>query len=112
MSIKTDSCFSKGTGEPLTEYDTEYQDCMKTLKVLAILLSYPDTNVYKSVDGLVEVLKQESLLSKKTLKELSSFIEDYKNKDFLELQERFVATFDRSRAHCLNLFEHIQGESI
>ncbi len=84
---------------------------MKTLKVLAILLSYPDTNVHKNVDGLVEVLKQESLLSRKTLKELLSFIEDYKNKDFLELQERFVATFDRSRAHCLNLFEHIHGES-
>ncbi|WP_201340728.1 nitrate reductase molybdenum cofactor assembly chaperone [Abyssogena phaseoliformis symbiont] len=40
-----------------------------------------------------------------------SFIEDYKNQDFLELQERFVANFDRSRAHCLNLFEYIHGES-
>jgi nitrate reductase delta subunit len=39
------------------------------------------------------------------------FIEDYKNEDFLELQERFVSTFDRSRNHCLNLFEHIHGES-
>ncbi len=84
---------------------------MKTLKVLAVLLSYPDINVYKNVDDLAETLKQESLLSKKTLKGLLSFIEDYKNKDFLELQERFVATFDRSRAHCLNLFEHIHGES-
>lgn len=84
---------------------------MKTLKVLAVLLSYPDIKVYKNIDDLTEVLKQESLLSKKTLKELLSFIEDYKNKDFLELQERFVATFDRSRAHCLNLFEHIHGES-
>ncbi|MBA5248688.1 Respiratory nitrate reductase delta chain [hydrothermal vent metagenome] len=84
---------------------------MKTLKVLAILLSYPDLNVYKNVDDLAVVLKQESLLSKKTLKELLSFIEDYKNKDFLTLQERFVDTFDRSRAHCLNLFEHIHGES-
>ncbi|CAC9525511.1 Respiratory nitrate reductase delta chain (EC 1.7.99.4) [uncultured Gammaproteobacteria bacterium] len=84
---------------------------MKTLKVLAVLLSYPDINVYKNIDELAEALKQESLLSKKTLKELLSFIEDYKNKDFLELQERFVSTFDRSRAHCLNLFEHIHGES-
>jgi nitrate reductase delta subunit len=84
---------------------------MKTLKVLAVLLSYPDINVYKNVDELTKVLKQESFLSKKTLKELLSFIKDYKNKDFLELQERFVSTFDRSRAHCLNLFEHIHGES-
>ncbi len=84
---------------------------MKTLKILAILLSYPDTNVYKNIDELTDILKQEALLSKKTIKELLSFIENYKNKDFLELQERFVSTFDRSRAHCLNLFEHIHGES-
>ncbi|WP_190600117.1 nitrate reductase molybdenum cofactor assembly chaperone [Candidatus Vesicomyidisocius sp. SY067_SCS001] len=84
---------------------------MKTLKVLAVLLSYPNINVYKNIDELAEVLKQESLLSKKKIKELLSFIEDYKNKDLLELQERFVVTFDRSRIHCLNLFEHIHGES-
>jgi len=84
---------------------------MKTLKVLAILLSYPDINVYKNVDDLSEVLKQEGILPKKILKNLLEFIDDYKNKDFLELQERFVTTFDRSRAHCLNLFEHIHGES-
>lgn len=84
---------------------------MQTLKVLAILLSYPDEAVCKSADDLVEVLKQENLLPKKTLKNLLGFIEDYKNKNFFELQERFVATFDRSRGHCLNLFEHIHGES-
>jgi nitrate reductase delta subunit len=84
---------------------------MKTLKALAVLLSYPDINVYENIDDLAEILKKESLLSKKTLKELLAFISAYKNKDFLELQERFVATFDRSRAHCLNLFEHIHGES-
>ncbi len=84
---------------------------MKILKVLAVLLSYPNINVYKNIDELTEVLKQESLLSKKKIKELLFFIEDYKNKDLLELQERFVATFDRSRIHCLNLFEHIHGES-
>ncbi len=84
---------------------------MKTLKVLAVLLSYPNIHVYKNIDELTEVLKQESLLSKKKIKELLSFIEDYKSKDILELQERFVATFDRSRIHCLNLFEHIHGES-
>ena len=27
------------------------------------------------------------------------------------LQEEYVATFDRGRAHCLHLFEHIHGES-
>jgi nitrate reductase assembly molybdenum cofactor insertion protein NarJ len=30
---------------------------MKTLKVLAVLLSYPDINVYKNIDELAEALK-------------------------------------------------------
>jgi nitrate reductase delta subunit len=77
---------------------------MKTLKVLAILLSYPEESVYTNTKDLIEVLKEENLLPKKILKDLLVFIEDYKNEDFLELQERFVSTFDRSRNHCLNLF--------
>jgi nitrate reductase delta subunit len=40
---------------------------VSALKVLAVLLSYPDINVYKNIDELAEALKQESLLSKKTL---------------------------------------------
>ncbi len=84
---------------------------MKTLKILAVLLSYPDINVHKNIDQLTELLKQDTLLSKKTLDALLAFIEEYQHKDFLTLQERFVATFDRSRAHCLNLCEHIHGES-
>ncbi|WP_201340729.1 hypothetical protein [Abyssogena phaseoliformis symbiont] len=46
---------------------------MKTLKVLAVLLSYPDIKVYKNIDDLTEVLKQGSLLSKKTLKRVVVF---------------------------------------
>ncbi|CAB9539424.1 Respiratory nitrate reductase delta chain [uncultured Candidatus Thioglobus sp.] len=84
---------------------------MKTLKVLAILLSYPEESVHTNTKDLAEVLKEENLLPKKTLKDLLVFLDDYKNEDFLELQERFVSTFDRSRNHCLNLFEHIHGES-
>jgi nitrate reductase delta subunit len=70
---------------------------MKTLKVLAILLSYPEESVHTNTKDLIEVLKEENLLPKKILKDLLVFIEDYKNEDFLELQERFVSTFDRRR---------------
>ena len=41
-----------------------------------------------------------------------SFVrDDLDDEDPLALQERYVATFDRGRAHSLHLFEHIHGES-
>jgi nitrate reductase delta subunit len=31
--------------------------------------------------------------------------------ELLDLQEEYVGLFDRGRAHCLNLFEHVHGDS-
>ena len=36
---------------------------------------------------------------------------EQKEKDLIAAQEDYVETFDRGRSHCLNLFEHIHGES-
>ncbi|MCR2493331.1 nitrate reductase molybdenum cofactor assembly chaperone, partial [Salmonella enterica] len=33
------------------------------------------------------------------------------SQDLIALQETYVATFDRNRAHSLHLFEHVHGES-
>jgi nitrate reductase assembly molybdenum cofactor insertion protein NarJ len=46
---------------------------MKTLKVLAILLSYPEESVHTNTKDLIEVLKEENLLPKKILKDLLVF---------------------------------------
>lgn len=84
---------------------------MKTFKALSLLLSYPKQPLLDNLDSLEDVLKSENLLQKKPLKKVLSFIEYLKAGDLYELQEDYVETFDRGRAHCLHMFEHIHGES-
>ena len=84
---------------------------MKTFKILGLLLTYPEGSIYKASDELVALLQEEALLPKKYIKKIAAFLEQQKAQDLLEVQEDYVATFDRGRAHCLHLFEHIHGES-
>lgn len=84
---------------------------METIKVLSVLLSYPNLDVHQNTNELADILKREAVLNKKQLNPVLAFIDDYQQQDLLTLQENFVSTFDRSRNHCLNLFEHIHGES-
>jgi nitrate reductase delta subunit len=84
---------------------------MKTFKVLSLLLSYPQAQWLDHCDELEQILYDEKLLSKSKLKGLSELINRLKSSDLIELQERYVATFDRGASHSLHLFEHIHGES-
>lgn len=84
---------------------------MRTLKVLSILLSYPSAEVHQHIDELADVLKQEAMLATKPLGKVLDFIAHYQSQELLALQETYVGTFDRSRNHCLHIFEHIHGES-
>ncbi len=84
---------------------------MLTFKILSILLSYPKSEWIKHCDELEMVLLDEKLLSKQKLKGLQKLIKRLKTSDLIELQERYVATFDRGASHSLHLFEHIHGES-
>ncbi len=84
---------------------------MKTFKVLSVLLSYPQADWIEHCDELEQVLYDEKLLSKQKLKGVSELIKRIKSSDLIELQERYVATFDRGASHSLHLFEHIHGES-
>ena len=84
---------------------------MKTFKVLSILLSYPESEWLAHCDEMEQILYDEKLLSKSKLKGLSQLISDLKSSDLIELQEKYVAIFDRGASHSLHLFEHIHGES-
>ncbi|VAW17165.1 Respiratory nitrate reductase delta chain [hydrothermal vent metagenome] len=84
---------------------------MKTFKVLSVLLSYPQPEWVEHLDELEQILIDEKLLSKKTIKGLSVLIARLRDTDLIENQEQYVATFDRGAAHSLHLFEHIHGES-
>jgi len=84
---------------------------MKSFKILGLLLTYPEGSVYQASDELMEVLKGEGVLPKASLKKIEKFLKDQNEKDLMAVQEDYVETFDRGRAHCLHLFEHIHGES-
>lgn len=84
---------------------------MKTFKILGLLLTYPEGTIFKAKREILETLQSEALLSKTALSGIEAFFAIQCPKDLLEVQEDYVDTFDRGRAHCLHLFEHIHGES-
>lgn len=84
---------------------------MKTFKILGLLLSYPKEELITHMDDLMQVLELEKLLPRRNLKKIKDFAEHLKAGDIYDLQEDYVELFDRGRAHCLQLFEHIHGES-
>lgn len=84
---------------------------MKSFKLLGLLLTYPEGTVYNASDDIITILRAEALLNEKTIKKVEKFLTTQKAKDLLDVQEDYVETFDRGRAHCLHLFEHIHGES-
>jgi len=84
---------------------------MKTYKLLGLLLSYPQPEWLCDIGMGREVLRREGLLSGRPLAAVLAFIDRLREGDPYELQEDYVATFDRGRAHSLHLFEHIHGES-
>ena len=84
---------------------------MKTFKLLGLLLSYPEGTVYSESNELLQTLRSEALLPEKFIKKVETFLTTQKAQNLMTVQEDYVETFDRGRAHCLHLFEHIHGES-
>ena len=84
---------------------------MKTFKLLGLLLTYPEGTVYLESNELLQTLRSEALLPEKFIKKVETFLTTQKAQDLIAAQEDYVETFDRGRAHCLHLFEHIHGES-
>ncbi len=84
---------------------------MKTFKLLGLLLTYPDQKILDASEEILEILQIEALLSEKMISKIKQDLISQKNKDFIEIQEVYVETFDRGRAYSLHLFEHVYGES-
>lgn len=84
---------------------------MKTLKVLSALLSYPTEDLVAASDELRAVLDREALLRKAERDGLYELIADLSVGELLDLQERYILLFDRTRSLSLHLFEHVHGES-
>ncbi len=82
-----------------------------SLRVLSQLLSYPDTELRAQLPELLPVLKEEGALSAGRQAELQTLVSHLLRLDTLDAEARYVETFDRGRATCLHLFEHVHGDS-
>lgn len=84
---------------------------MKTLKILGHLLTYPSQEQVGALSEFQGILKKEQWLPEESLKSLDHLMGWMTGQDILDLQEEFVALFDRTPSLCLHLFEHVHGDS-
>ena len=82
-----------------------------SLRVLSQLLSYPDAELRQQLPLLLPVLEEEGALSLARRTELQALVTHLLRLDTLDAEARYVETFDRGRATCLHLFEHVHGDS-
>jgi len=83
----------------------------RTFKVLSALLSYPTAELQAATEELREVLRSEGLITGGQLQRIEAFIDEFRDRDLYDLQERYTLLFDRTRSLSLHLFEHVLGES-
>ncbi|TXH31803.1 MAG: nitrate reductase molybdenum cofactor assembly chaperone [Rhodospirillaceae bacterium] len=84
---------------------------MKTYKILSALLGYPDVETLAYAEAMPEILRQENLLPAEQQAAVGKFATTLARYNLLDLQEQYVALFDRNRSLSLHLYEHVHGES-
>jgi len=82
-----------------------------TLRVLSRLMSYPSAEMQAAVPEMTDVLRREALLPAAQSEAVERFAIALGQRPLTEIQEDYVALFDRGRALSLHLFEHVHGES-
>ena len=82
-----------------------------SLRVLAALLGYPDSEMHGYLSEMREVLRGEQVLSAARQAELEALIDTLASTEPLETEANYVELFDRSRNTSLHLFEHVHGDS-
>jgi nitrate reductase delta subunit len=84
---------------------------MKTFKVLSLLLMYPESDWLEALPEMHAALVEDSAINANAASRLVPLFNLLSDTRLIELQENYVATFDRNPSHSLHLFEHIHGES-
>ena len=82
-----------------------------TLRVLAHLLSYPDTSLRDHLAEMTTALQGERALRPERLAELSALMQHLRGARAMDVEAHYVETFDRGRGTALHLFEHVHGDS-
>lgn len=83
---------------------------MSLLKLIGVLLDYPQDALWEHADELLQAAHDAPLPAARR-GQLAGFVQSLLDTDPLQAQERWLLLFDRGRAMSLLLFEHIHGES-
>lgn len=81
------------------------------LKIISLLLSYPEEELQQSGNLIRATLDQLSDLDAAEIVGLKSLVSAISDRDIYEVQEDYVLLFDRTRSLSLHLFEHVYGEN-
>ena len=84
---------------------------MRTYQILGRLLSYPEAELVAALPEMQRLLAREAVLPPLQRAALGKLVDELEAGDLMELQERYVALFDRTRTLALHLFEHVHGDS-
>ena len=82
-----------------------------SLRVLALLLSYPGPDLRVHLPAMREALHTERAFTADRLAELDALIDALAAGDPLDTEAAYVQLFDRGRSTSLHLFEHVHGDS-
>jgi nitrate reductase molybdenum cofactor assembly chaperone NarJ/NarW len=83
---------------------------MKTYKVAALLLRYPEADWLAELSQLEWALEEERRANHRAA-DTTAPLRKFLAGPLIESQTHYVETFDRQPAHGLYLFEHLHGES-
>jgi len=83
----------------------------RTLKALGALLGYPDAALRGALAEIAGAIGASRDLADPAKARLAELIGEMAATDPYEIEEQYVALFDRGRATSLHLFEHVHGES-
>ncbi|MFB2653901.1 nitrate reductase molybdenum cofactor assembly chaperone [Shewanella seohaensis] len=84
---------------------------MTSLRLIALLLDYPEKEVWDNAQELNNLIKQCAELSEYHKELIKQFIEQMTQTPLMDLQAQYGDLFERGRSLSLLLFEHVHGES-
>jgi len=87
------------------------KDNRYTLRALAQLLGYPSQALRDHMPELLAAIDNEAVVPAARREELHTLAADILRQNPMDVESRYVETFDRGRATSLHMFEHVHGDS-
>lgn len=84
---------------------------LKTYRILSLLMTYPNEEIYAFLPLANAALQEEDLLNAEANSGVNMFVDFFAQKPLTFWQEFYVQLFDYSRSVSLYLFEHVHGDS-